>query len=71
MPKGSTFTNERLSSEPVSQSDDCNVMIKKDDGQSNWHHCDDTNKFLVLKETLRVELRDCDVALQPSDFSSF
>ena len=65
--KLSTFT-EHWSPRIVSQFNDCDVMVVKAEGEFNWHHHDDTDDFfLVLKGTLRIELRDRDVVLQPGE----
>lgn len=65
--KLSTFT-EHWSPRIVSQFNDCDVMVVKAEGEFNWHHHEDTDDFfLVLKGTLRIELRDRDVVLQPGE----
>ena len=52
----------------ISQFNDCDVMVVKAKGEFNWHRHDDTDDFfLVLKGTLRIELRDRDVILQPGE----
>ncbi|WBU64934.1 cupin domain-containing protein [Paracoccus aerodenitrificans] len=65
--KLSTFT-ERWSPKIVSQFNDCDVMVVKAEGEFNWHRHEDTDDFfLVLRGTLRIELRDRDVILQPGE----
>jgi mannose-6-phosphate isomerase-like protein (cupin superfamily) len=65
--KLSTF-KEHWSPKIVSQFNECDVMVVKAKGEFNWHHHDDTDDFfLVLKGTLRIELRDRDVVLQPGE----
>ena len=65
--KLSTF-KEHWSPKIVSQFNECDVMVVKAKGEFKWHHHDDTDDFfLVLKGTLRIELRDRDVVLQPGE----
>jgi mannose-6-phosphate isomerase-like protein (cupin superfamily) len=65
--KLSTF-KEHWSPKIVSQFNDCDVMVVKAKGEFNWHQHDDTDDFfLILKGTLRIELRDRDVVLQPGE----
>ncbi|MEM8776763.1 MAG: cupin domain-containing protein [Pseudomonadota bacterium] len=65
--KLSTFT-EHWRPKIVSHFNDCDVMVVKAKGQFNWHHHDDTDDFfLVLKGTLKIELRDRTVVLQPGE----
>ncbi len=65
--KLSTF-KEHWSPKIVSQFNECDVMVVKAKGAFNWHHHDDTDDFfLVLNGTLRIELRDRDVVLQPGE----
>ncbi len=65
--KLSTF-KEHWSPKIVSQFNECDVMVVKAKGEFNWHHHDETDDFfLVLKGTLRIELRDRDVVLQPGE----
>ena len=65
--KLSTFT-EHWSPRIISQFNDCDVMVVKAEGEFKWHHHDDTDDFfLVLKGTLRIELRDRDVILRPGE----
>lgn len=65
--KLSTFT-EHWSPKIVSQFNECDIMVVKAKGEFNWHHHNDTDDFfLVLKGTLRIELRDGDVVLQPGE----
>lgn len=52
----------------VSQFNDCDVMVVKALGAFSWHKHDDTDDFfLVLKGTLRIELRDRTVVLRPGE----
>lgn len=65
--KLSTFA-EHWSPKIVTQFNDCDVMVVKAKGEFNWHHHDDTDDFfLVLKGTLRIELRDRTLVLQPGE----
>jgi mannose-6-phosphate isomerase-like protein (cupin superfamily) len=65
--KLSTF-DEHWSPKIVSGFNDCDVMVVKAQGEFNWHHHDDTDDlFLVLKGTLRIELRDRNVVLQAGE----
>lgn len=65
--KLSTFS-EYWSPKIVSQFNDCEVMVVKAKGEFNWHHHDETDDFfLVLSGTLRIELRDRDVVLEPGE----
>lgn len=65
--KLSTFS-EHWSPRIVSQFNECDVMVVKAKGEFNWHHHDDTDDFfLVIKGTLRIELRDRDVILRPGE----
>ena len=65
--KLTTFT-EHWSPKIVSHFNENDVMVVKAKGAFNWHHHDDTDDFfLVLKGTLRIELRDRDVILQPGE----
>lgn len=56
----------------VSRFNECDVMVVKARGEFNWHHHDDTDDFfLVLRGTLRIELREGgerrDVTLGPGE----
>lgn len=65
--KLSTFT-EHWSPKIVSQFNECDIMVVKAKGEFNWHRHEDTDDFfLVLKGTLRIELRDRNVILQPGE----
>lgn len=65
--KLSTF-KEHWSPKIVSRFNDCDVMVVKAKGEFNWHHHDDTDDFfLVLKGTLKIELRDRAVVLRPGE----
>ena len=65
--KLSTFT-QHWSPRIVSQFNECDVMVVKAKGEFNWHHHDETDDFfLVLKGTLKIQLRDRDVVLRPGE----
>ncbi|EEE36603.1 cupin 2 protein [Rhodobacteraceae bacterium KLH11] len=65
--KLSTFS-EYWSPKIVSHYNDNDVMVVKVKGAFQWHQHDDTDDFfLVLKGTLRIEMRDGDVTLQPGE----
>ena len=65
--KLSTFS-EYWSPKIISQFNDCDVMVFKAKGEFNWHKHDDTDDFfLVLKGTLRIELRDRNVEVGPGE----
>lgn len=65
--KLSTF-DEHWSPKIVSQFNECDIMVVKAKGEFNWHLHDETDDFfLVLKGTLKVELRDRVVVLNPGE----
>lgn len=65
--KLSTFSDQ-WSPKIVSQFNDCDVMVVKAEGEFNWHSHEDTDDFfLVLKGTLRIELRDRNVIVQAGE----
>ena len=59
-----TFS-EHWSPKIVSRFNGCDVMVVKALGKFNWHHHEETDDFfLVLKGTLRIEMRE---GMSPSD----
>lgn len=65
--KLSTFS-DHWSPRIVSGFNDCDVMVVKAKGEFTWHHHDDTDDFfLVLSGTLRIEMPDRDVVLEPGE----
>ena len=62
-----TFS-EHWSPKIVSRFNGCDVMVVKALGKFNWHHHEETDDFfLVLKGTLRIEMREGDVTLGPGE----
>ena len=52
----------------IARYNDSDVMVVKVRGPFHWHKHDDTDDFfLVLKGTLRIELRDRTVTLEPGE----
>ncbi len=52
----------------ITQFNGHDVMVVKAEGEFNWHsHPDTDDFFLVLKGTLKIEMRDGDVILGPGE----
>ncbi len=65
--KLATFA-DHFSPRTVAEYNGHDVMVAKLKGPFVWHKHDDTDDFfLVLKGTLRIELRDRTVTLQPGE----
>ena len=62
--------HDQWSPKIVADVNDVQVKLAKVHGEFVWHaHADEDELFLVVRGTLRIELRDGDITIRPGEFA--